>query len=193
MARQKEFNTERVLERAKDLFWRQGYAATSVQDLVEALGIGRGSLYDTFGDKHSLYLAALERFQATGNEQMQAALAQPASVREAIAAWLTDIAHTIVRDPAQRGCFVVNSVVECAPHDEAIAERTRQALQGMEDTLYAALERGKQQGEIAPAHDTRQLARVLLNTVLGLRVLAKTGPDQVLVDDIVAGVLQLLD
>jgi len=193
MARHKEFDTARVLDKAVEVFWQQGYAATSVQDLVDTLGIGRGSLYDTFGDKHCMYLAALDRYQAQGEAHLRTIVQQPGPVKPIIAAWLQDLVGQTVGDTTQRGCFMVNSAIECAAHDAAIAERVQAAVQGMETALYDLLVRAQQRGELAAARDPRQIARVLVATVLGIKVLAKTNPAPDVAQDMVAGVLALLD
>ncbi len=193
MARHKDFNPERVLDKAVAVFWQQGYAATSVQDLVTCMGIGRGSLYDTFGDKHRLYLAALDRYQAQGDAQLCAWLHQPGPVKPIITAWLHALVAAALDDSTQRGCFMVNAIIECAAHDTAIAARGQAAMQRTEALLTEALVRAQQTGELAAARDPRQIACAIVAVVLGIKVLAKTNPAPDVTQDMVAGVLALLD
>src|SRR5437868_5714416 len=113
MARSKDFDEQEVLSKAVNLFWLKGYNGTSMQDLVDGLGISRSSLYDTYGDKHSLYLKALESYQYAGNDQMCHIINSAPNAKEAIRSLLQFIANNLT----QKGCFLVNAEVEVAPHD----------------------------------------------------------------------------
>lgn len=191
MARPKQFEPARVLEKAQDVFWQQGYAATSVQDLVDAMQVGRGSLYETFEDKYSLYLKALEHYKVVGYAGLCQALEAPGSLQDVIGAWLRATPAN-ADAPCPHGCFLVNAVVERAAHDETVAEQGRAALQATENTLYNRLQRAQANGELSAERDPRQLAQVLVAVMVGLRVLAKTNPSATQIDNIVAGAVAML-
>jgi len=186
MARQKEFDLEEVLDKSVALFRQRGYAATGVEDLVSYLGIGRGSLYATFGSKHGLYLAALDRYRAlSAQDQPDANMAQPA--RAAIAQILARQIDTALRDGLTGGCLLVNSAVELAQHDPEVARRVQRDLADAE-ALFATL-LSADPAFVSSGRDARAVARLLVNVSIGLRVQAKITPDRAALEDIVAGAL----
>ncbi len=193
MARQKEFNKDQVLERAMRLFWRKGYEATSVNDLVNHMGINRGSIYDTFGDKQSLYYAALEHYQQTAGSVAMAPIAESASPLMAIRQVFANLVDEAVCDQLRGGCFAVNAAVELAAHDSKIAEHSKGAICGMTVGFQSALARAIEMGELPTDTDTLALARFLVNGVLGIRTLTKMDPDRRMLNDIVKTTLSVLD
>lgn len=191
MARTKEFDRERALERAMQVFWTKGYAATSLDDLLEATGIGRQSLYDTFGSKRALFGEAIQRYADRGTAQ-HACIATSDSPRRAIRELFEQI---IDEGPAaqRRGCFGVNTTVELAPHDPDIAKLIAARQRALEDHLYAGIERAKQLGEVPRGKDSRGLARFLVGALQGLRVAATADPGSSALRDIVRITLEALD
>jgi len=189
VARTKEFDPDVALRAAMDLFWRKGYEATSMQDLVDCLGIGRGSIYATFGSKHELYLRALDRYaeQFDGRALDLLSRSGPAlpAVREFVRGFLADALTD------SRGCLVTNTAVEC-PEDRPLARRVEFSWDGLETAFASALTRARNQGELAADKDPRALARFLVTFVQGLRVLAKV-PDERRMRDAVDQALTLLD
>ena len=117
MARPRNFDEQDVLRKAINLFWRQGYKATSMEDLVQGLGISRASLYDTFGDKHQLYLRALGEYDKESNEVATTLLGIERPAPEAVRALLESAMASSTGADRQWGCFMVNSLIELAPHD----------------------------------------------------------------------------
>jgi TetR/AcrR family transcriptional repressor of nem operon len=117
MARTKDFDESEVLNKAVSVFWLKGYNGTSMQDLVDSLGISRSSLYDTYGDKHTLYLKALEFYQNTSGSAMYNIATNATSSREAIKQLLELVVNNLLSDKQHKGCFMVNAEVEVAPHD----------------------------------------------------------------------------
>jgi TetR/AcrR family transcriptional regulator, transcriptional repressor for nem operon len=176
MARPKEFDRSQVLNKALDVFWCRGYAATSIQDLVEHTGVNRQSLYDTFGDKHALFLATMERYADMEYAKLQQQFVNGASFKNALRQVLENVVEAAVAGGVRRGCFIVNSATECAPHDPVIVERVLASFNGMEQTFMEAIERAQAAGEIDQAKDARALARFLVTTVQGLQVQAKVLP-----------------
>ena len=192
MARTKEFEPESALESAMDLFWRRGYEATSVQDLLEEMGIGRGSMYGTFGDKRELFLAALDRFEETRVARAGEILNGSPSAMEGIRRLLETTIENLVSYEPRRGCLLANTAVELAPHDAEVAARISRYVRRTEDAFENALVRGRAAGEIPADRDPRALARFLVNTLHGVRVLARAGVDRRVLDDSVQTALEAL-
>ncbi|POM26189.1 HTH-type transcriptional repressor ComR [Actinomadura rubteroloni] len=173
MARTKEFDPDVALQKALELFWERGFEATSMADLVARLGIGRASLYATFGGKRDLYLAALQRYQERSDAVE--ALARPGAALPAIRGVLD--AYVTADLASSRGCMIVNAAIETAPRDPAAARRVAASWDGLETALAAALVRARAQGEIPAGSDPRSLARFLLVVLQGLRVVGRADPD----------------
>ncbi|NIH81494.1 TetR/AcrR family transcriptional regulator [Amycolatopsis viridis] len=191
MARTKEFDPDATLQAALELFWRQGYEATSMQDLVEHLGVNRASLYATYGSKHDLYLHALDRYCELRGIQTMTVLNRRgpalAAVRDFIRGYLTEVRE----DPDHKGCLVTNTATELLPRDAKAARRVEIAFGELEAALAGALTRAQHEGDLAPGKDPRALARFLVTFVQGLRVVGKTD-DVRRVDEAVDQALSLL-
>jgi TetR/AcrR family transcriptional repressor of nem operon len=192
VARTKEFEPEKALTMAMDLFWRRGYEATSVHDLLEEMGIGRGSMYDTFGDKRALFLAALDRFEETRVSRADEILEGSASAVEGIRRLFETTIEGLVSYEPRRGCLMANTAVELAPHDEQVAGRISRYVRRTEDAFERALVRGRATGEIPADKDPKALARFLVSTLHGVRVLARAGVDRAVLDDSVRTALEVL-
>ncbi len=166
-----------------------------MQDLVAHMGINRQSLYDTFGDKHGLYLAALDRYAEVEGPKFLAPLAQPQdeTVKAALERVFQAVVDEAVAGGQQRGCFMVNAAVECLPHDQDTAMRVLSSVNGLETAFVAALERAQAKGELRAEQDARAIARFLVNAVHGLRVLAKTTTDGQVLQDVIDVTLRVLD
>ncbi|MEU0737993.1 TetR/AcrR family transcriptional regulator [Streptomyces sp. NPDC006134] len=194
MARTKEFDPDAALQSALELFWRRGYEATSMSDLVEHLGIGRASLYATFGNKRELYLKALERYQQTHGPQVLRELSQPGPALPAVRRAVRRFAAEAAAEPSRTsGCFVTNTASELAPHDPAVARRVQQSWDSVETLLHSALVRAQAQGELPEDRDPLALARMLLVLMQGLRVVGKASADPARVRDAAEQALALLD
>jgi len=194
MARTKEFDPDAALQAALELFWRRGYEATSLADLVDHLGIGRASLYATFGSKHELYLKAMERYAETSDAALLAELSQPGPALPAVRAVVRRFAAEAVSpEERHKGCFVTNTAAELAPHDPAAARRVEISWERLETMLYSALLRAQAQGELSQERDPRALARMLLVLLQGMRVVGKASEDPARVRDAAEQALTLLD
>ena len=185
MARQKEFNQRLVIERAMQLFWEQGYERTSVEDLVRCTGLGRGSLYDTFHDKHSLFLLALNHYQEQGRKNLMLLREAQSPFLAALRHFFTVLIDETMSDTTHRGCLMVNSTLEIAPHDPEVAAVTQAAISEAEEAFYHVLIKAQVARELAWTYDPHQLAHFLLNTMLGIRVLARTKPSRHTLEEIV--------
>ncbi|MDB4938795.1 MAG: Transcriptional regulatory protein [Labilithrix sp.] len=174
MARPKEFDRDDALRKAMLVFWQQGYEATSTDDLLRAMGIGRQSLYDTFGDKHRLYLEALGRYREETAPGALSGLTEGPSPLEAIEAALMAIPKQTSNERA-RGCMMVNATTELAQSDADVAAIVRTSASLCEAAFERAVRRAQKLGQLPAALDARAAGRFLYASLLGLRVTAKAG------------------
>ncbi len=193
MARTKDFDENEVLLKAIQLFWHKGYNATSMQDLVDALGISRSSLYDTYTDKHTLFLKALEGYQVAGAAKIQEIINQGTSAKETVKKLLELVLSELKGDKQQKGCFMVNAEVEVAPHDQEVSAMICKNDQQMEEAFYQVIKKGQESGELKNKQDGRALSRFIFNSVKGMRVTAKSATDPSLFADIIALTVSTLD
>jgi TetR/AcrR family transcriptional repressor of nem operon len=181
MPRTKEFRPEEALDAAMQLFWCRGYEATSMRDLLEGMGIGRGSFYDTFGDKHALFLASLDRFRELRTSWIDEVLED--SGLGGIEEVFRRTVDSLVGFEPRRGCLLANTAVELAPHDAQAAERVSRYIRHTEAVFERALIWAQEAGEIPADRDPRALACFLVNTLHGLRVLGRAGTDRATLED----------
>lgn len=191
MARPKAFDPDDALDAAVDLFWLRGYEATSISDLTEHLGLGRASLYGTFGSKDALYARALERYCDRHAEVWRERLESERPIRDVLHDVFMEMAERDVVDP-ERGCLLVNATVERSG-DGATVERTGRKWRELEVIVADALERAQRRGEITAERGARELARFLLTFVQGLRVMGKARAGDAHVRDAIANALRCLD
>lgn len=172
MARSKEFDENEVLDKAMKLFWEQGYEKTSMSDLVEHMGIHRRSLYDTFTDKHTLFLKALERFSSRSSARLAAGIKQAETASKA----LQFVYDSMIEgeEDAPPGCMIVNSAVELAVRDAEVDARTSGIFGNTEQTIKEIIVWGQQTGEFTNKADAGELAEYVHNTLAGLRVMRRT-------------------
>jgi TetR/AcrR family transcriptional regulator, transcriptional repressor for nem operon len=193
MARHKEFDRDEALHKAMEVFWARGYEAASIQDLVEHMGINRQSLYDTFGDKHALYLQALDRYREVEGRRLFELLERSGSVKKALRQLFQGVVEGAFCDGQRRGCFIGNAMSELAGRCKATAAKTRSNMAAAEAALYRALLRGKRAGEIKDARDLRAVARFLYSSLQGLQLMAKATQDRKTLEDVVKVTLSVLD
>jgi len=174
MTRVKAFNRDQALKRALELFQARGYGATSIQDLVDAMGIGRQSLYDTFGDKDALYREALNRYIAEGSRSVLVALESPLPLRRAVSVVLDGVvAH--LADPDCRPCFIAHASLDRARVDGWTAQCVRNGLQDCLGLWEHRFRRAQAEGDLGAHHDSRALGLVFQSTIYGLQVSALAG------------------
>ncbi len=193
MARQKEFDRDEVLHKAMEVFWMRGYEGTSIQDLVKYMGINRQSIYDTFGDKHTLFLQSLDRYREIQSRKVFDVLERPGSVKKNLRQLFEEVVARALSAEGRRGCFVGNSMSELAGRCKATANRTCNSVASAEKIFRRALERGREQGELPRVRDTRAVARFLYCNLQGLLLIAKATQDGKLLNDVVKVTLSVLD
>lgn len=192
MARTKEFNEIEILDKAIDLFWFKGYNGASMQDVVDSLGLSRSSIYDTFGDKHQLYISALEQYRKQAAGGLIDMVKQSISPIQTIQQLLEMLSNDSLNTVCNKGCFMTNSTIELAPHDPEIHKIVKDNMQDIEEAFYNLVKKGQDLGEITNQNDARSLARFLFNTISGIRVAAKSGADKAVYQDIIHVTLSVL-
>lgn len=193
MARNKEFNRDEALQKAMEVFWSHGYEAASINTLVKHMGINRQSLYDTFGDKHTLYLQAIDRYREVEGRRMFELLERPGSVKKALRRLFQGVVEESLCGYARRGCFVGNAMSELAGRCPQTAAKVCGDMAAVEEALYRTLLRGRKNGEIKKGKDLRATARFLYSSLQGLQLMAKATQDRKILEDVVKVTLSALD
>ncbi|MEV7389962.1 TetR/AcrR family transcriptional regulator [Streptomyces sp. NPDC091215] len=191
MARIREFDMDRAVDRAMDLFWRRGYAETSLQDLLKELSIGSGSFYAAFGSKEQLYIRSLDRYISAQGGDLEATLDGTPGIRPAIRRVLTSLIEADLTDPT-RGCLVVNTAAECGDQPLA-ADRVNTAIRQVESSLAGALERAQARGEISPEKNPGELARFLTTFIQGIRIVGGARVGREFMEDALSTAMHVLD
>jgi len=176
LMRTKEFETDKIADAAMQVFWRRGYAATSVQDLVDGTGLSRSSLYSTFQSKQGLYQKALQRYELLTTLNNVEFLGGSGSPKALIRQLLVNIVEDELNDSEHKGCLIANACLELAGHDEDVSKFVISNLQKIQHALENLLIKAQQSGEISSTQNPRALASFFVNTIQGLRVLGKGSP-----------------
>jgi TetR/AcrR family transcriptional repressor of nem operon len=192
MARPQEFDTAEALHQAMGMFWRKGYEATSLVDLMEATGLSKSSLYGTFGGKRELFLAAFDAYRAERARDMGRIL-EEGPARQAIETFFRTIIADVQAPELSRGCMSINQAVELAPHDLEVQSRVEEDFQRIEDALTRAIQRGQAEGSVKSARDARELARLFVVAFPGLQVMMRAGGNRARLDDALRLILSNLD
>ena len=174
--RPRSFDVDAAVERAMGVFWSRGYHATALPDLLRATKLSRGSLYAAFGDKHSLFLRALDRYIADAVTRMDVELAPRREPVDALRAYLAGYVDRTSGANGRRGCLLVATAMELAGQDAEIGRRVAGFFKVMETRVADALSRAKTAGQLADGVEPSSAAKILVCFVEGLRVVGKTGP-----------------
>lgn len=193
MPRVKLFDQEEALGKAMMLFWQKGYHNTSIQDLTKHLGISRGSLYDTYGDKKQLYDRAVAQYCEKNLMILRAFAQSQQDIKAGFRFLFQNILSDIQNDPKRKGCFVVNTTTELLPADPSLLDAVKQHNHEMESIFQSLLQRGAEQGEISADKDIKSIARALYAFLTGLRVLGKAQMDQTASQQMIESMLTILD
>lgn len=193
MVRPREFNKDEALEQAMHAFWAKGYTATSLLDLIAAMGISKSSFYETFGSKHELFVTALDRYGDEIVRQVALGLEGALSPRQAIRDLFDMAVDGMLTKEGRHGCLAINTAAELAAHDPQVAARVNAIFDRIADVLQKVIARGQAAGEIRADRRAGTLARYLMSTLTGLRVVGKVKPDRTALDDVVRVALSALD
>ena len=192
MARTKAFDRDEVLTKAMNLFWKKGYHATSIQDLVDHLSINRGSIYATFIGKDELYQEAVTLYRSQNAATLKLFLQEYSSVKEGIKSLMYRNLDQVKCDPERKGCFIVNCTTEYLPtHTDAgnIVEENRSAFL---KTVTAYIQSGIDSGELSSSSSAHSLANLVYTFFSGMMVVSKTTKDFAELKNSIDIVLELL-
>lgn len=190
---EKSYNETEVLDRAMTAFWAHGYEATSMNDLVEATGINRGSIYSAFQDKHTLFVRALKHYDRYHRSDFLARIQQLNLPRPAIMAVFDAAVDSRTGAQSPSGCLLVNTALELSDHDPEVAEIVRQSLVEVEEFFRLMIEKGQMDGTINRDRNPADTAQGLLGLFMGLRVLSRSRPEISLLTTISKQASMLLD
>jgi len=180
MARPRSFDEEAVLRAVRDQFWATGYAGTSLDDILAATGLGKGSLYGAFGDKHELFLRVFDDYCTAVTEAVRQALDGPdVGAYGRLRALVLAVADATASDICLRGCLLAKATAELAAQDAAVAARARQTFEALEELIASCVAAAQRAGDINPQADPARLGGLLLAVVRGIEALGKggSGPD----------------
>lgn len=185
MARTKNFNQEEVLDKAVELFWRKGYNATSASDLVRELGLSRSSLYDTYGDKRTLFINSLQRYRARFVGEMIELVDNSSNIEKTLKQIFSLIIEQDISSKIPKGCLMVNSAVELSSSDSEIARIVEQNQKDIESSFEKAIIKGQENGTVTTTKNPKNLAKFFYNSITGLRVSLKYNKFRTSIDEIV--------
>jgi TetR/AcrR family transcriptional repressor of nem operon len=191
MGRPRQFEPDEVLDKAMMLFWRQGFEKTSMQELVEQTGIHKRSMYDTFGDKHNLFLMALSRYADMAERDQRQVAARDSNGRQLIRELLES--SVVATQEGLSGCMLVNCATEVAVYDNLAATRVRDNFARSEKLIAQIVRRGQEKMDIPDKYDAASLGSIIFNAWVGIRVQARNGTPASKLQKMVDNVMVLFD
>ncbi|KKZ99319.1 MULTISPECIES: TetR/AcrR family transcriptional regulator [Bacillus cereus group] len=192
MARLREFDEEKALDAAMQLFWEKGYAATSLSDLTAKMEIQKPSLYSAFGDKEGLFEAALRRYTNLHAANIRTKLQNKQSVKEAIRTFFDNMVEEEYKKDFSKGCFCINTMVELAPHNEKFEVLTREHQMYLAVIFQELITKGIRSGELQNDLNAKAVAQTLVTSLIGLTVLMKSRPERSVIDNSVSIIVSLV-
>ncbi|MGU3353691.1 TetR/AcrR family transcriptional regulator [Bacillus sp. M5A3_1b] len=192
MARLREFDEEKALDAAMQLFWEKGYAATSLSDLTAKMEIQKPSLYSAFGDKEGLFEAALRRYTNLHAANIRTKLQNEQSVKGTIRTFFENIVEEEYKKEFSRGCFCINTMVELAPHNEKFEVLTREHQMYLAVVFQELITKGIRSGELQSDLNAKAVAQTLVTSLIGLTVLMKSRPERSVIDNSVSIIVSLV-
>jgi TetR/AcrR family transcriptional repressor of nem operon len=175
MARPREFDTDKALNQTMQVFWDQGYRASTFADLVKAADVQKQSLYGAFGDKRSLFLKSLKLYRTQALSKFQGMLGEVDSPLEGIARLMRYASEPPGPKKGPSGCLMTNTALEIGLSDPDVAAEVKRLFRGIEKILTAAAKQGQERGEITERFNSAAIGRSLANTINGIRILETTG------------------
>lgn len=192
MARPREFNEQEVIGRAVDVFWRKGFADTSIGDLEHALGMGRQSIYNTFGDKRALFIRALQHYYEQGSDTLVSVFSNEHRGLESIYAYFKLVVENVTHSDDRRGCFLIKCLMDHGIGDADVASRCQSNENRLLQVFKKALEEAKEDSMLADSLDLDATAILLSTQVYGLNVMARSGASKETLQNSVSALLKYL-
>ena len=193
MARPVQFDKIDVLRQATDTFWQMGYSATSIADLVEATNLKPGSIYAAFNSKEGLFLEAIDFYGQQNVSTVWQFLNHSPNPLDGIKKFLAYLVEETQQDSKQRGCFLVNTILEVAPHNEKVKDKVNQYLKVLETCFLNALRSAQKDHYLPENKDPDQLAKYLMVTISGIRVMQRISADKRAFESATSQYLKLLE
>ncbi|MEM1203000.1 MAG: TetR/AcrR family transcriptional regulator [Acidobacteriota bacterium] len=172
----KQFDVDETLEKATEIFWTRGYQATSMRDLLDAMGIQKGSFYNAYGSKHEVYLKALEQYNVATSGRMRETTAGRSGL-DALRVFFEAIYEDCISPSGHKGCMVINCALELAHHDREAQAIVKRAIAGTEEALRGFILDGQRSGEIRAGLDADATAKAMMSLIMGMRVYSRSGSD----------------
>ncbi len=193
MPRAKVFDETKVLQKAMELFWKQGFHATSIQDLVDHLGINRASIYNAYGSKESLFEKAFRYYQLSNREHIIDFLNRHSDVKNGLYKLFEQTIIQSCEDVDRKGCFVVNTTTELIPVNPFLQTVLAENKQKFEELFYQYLKQGEELEQIAPNKDLKAISTLLFTLYNGLQVVIKVTDDREGLLNTIKVALEVLD
>lgn len=170
---EKQFDIDDAIDRATKVFWAKGYEATSMADLVNEMGINKGSLYNAFGSKKELFTRALLKFDRDNGKQLLAQAEALDDPVKAIAKLFDLMIGECAADTEKKGCLIINTALELPNHSDDVVELVQAALDDFEAFFRRMIKLGQKRGDISKSVKAAQTAKSLMALVVGMRVLSR--------------------
>ncbi|UYQ94662.1 TetR/AcrR family transcriptional regulator [Chitinophaga horti] len=193
MVRTKKFDEDAVLDKAVDLFRRQGYQGTTPRELTEQLGISRSSLYDTYGDKRSLFIKVMKRYKRNRANQLKSVQQRSVNALQSIRTIFQMTVDECFVDADPKGCFLVNAIIELAPRETELINLVSDCMKDHEDVLYQLIRQGIADRQIKRIAHPKAAARYLVNALYGISISVKAGADRKLCSEIIRNTLSPIE
>ena len=193
MARPKTFEREEILEKAMNLFWKQGYHATSMDDLVKYVGINRASIYNSFGNKKAIFNQAFAHYRQINLQRLKDLFESQSSIKEGFQQLFAQTISNCQQDGEKKGCFVVNNVTELANKDPEMYSLLVQNKKEVEELFAIYLREGQKKGDISQTHQVEDLASFLFTVYSGLKVMEKLQPTPANLKGMISTALSVLE
>lgn len=177
MARTKAFDQTEVLKKIRNLFWDKGFNGTSVDDLVQASGLSRSSLYDTFGDKEAMFSTVLKHYRQEGTQEMIEKIEQSADIKKTVEE-IFEFVRMTSQCNSKMGCIMVNTAIELAPHEKKISKLVDENMTAIQEALTKSIKKAQSKGTVSKKYSAEGLSTLVLTTINGLRVAEKLGADE---------------
>ncbi|MCX4580830.1 TetR/AcrR family transcriptional regulator [Streptomyces sp. NBC_01571] len=193
MARPRKFDEQQVLETAREQFWAGGYAATRMDDIAAATGLGKGSLYGAFGGKQELFHRVFDEYcRAIVDATAQQLRGDDKNAYARLSAYVHAVAAATAADTAQRGCLLAKGAAELTEHDKTVAKRAHTAIEALQTLLEDDIAACQRNGDLAADTDPGKLAALVLAVLRGIEALGKAGANEKTLTDIADNALAVL-
>ena len=193
MGRPREFDMNQALEQAIQAFWSHGYEATSLSDLMETMDLRKGSIYKAFGDKHSLFIAALDRYLDDLLKFNEEAMESGDTPKDAVRLWLNSIQKKFCEQPLKRGCLIINSLVEDAYQDKVAAEKVKAYFTRTQKLLTKTIKEGQDLNQFRKDFTASELSQLIIVSLVGMVAMSKGAISKNACLKIVKNILQLIE